>query len=484
MRRRLRGITRKIDVTKMAKDLRTFLILVIFSAASFGCQSTPSTTTPPTNAPNIVVILADDLGYADVGFLGSDTVRTPHIDKLASEGVAFTHGYVTASVCGPTRAGLLTGRYQQRFGSEDNPAPYKLHESVRVGVPPSEKLISERLKARGYATAVFGKWHLGGERGDEGLMPINRGFDEFFGFLEGAALYFDENNTEEKFMRGNALVESENRYLTDAIGDESLRFIEENKDAPFFLYLPFSSVHAPLQATADDLAKFRHVKSERRRTLLAMLHAMDRNVGRVLDKIETEGLESNTLIFFLSDNGGQPTDNYSYNMPLRGTKGSYYEGGIRVPFAVKWPGKVPQGKIYALPVSSLDIAATIFSAVGLAEPTNSDELQIDGVNMLEYLGGARPELSRRYLFWKMVNHRAVRDAEWKLVQHGETKELFNLADDPSERRNVLDERPDVVARLESAYLEWDRQNIPAQYGYDRNVFPVLDKRTRRTEFER
>lgn len=484
MRRRLQGITRKIDVTKMAKDLRTLLILVMFSVASFGCQSKRSTTAPPTNTPNIVIILADDLGYADVGFLGSDTVRTPHIDTLASEGVAFTQGYVTASVCGPTRAGLLTGRYQQRFGSEDNPAPYKLHESVRVGVPPSEKLISERLKARGYATAVFGKWHLGGERGDEGLMPINRGFDEFFGFLEGAALYFDADNAEEKFMRGNALVESEERYLTDAIGYESLRFIEENSDKPFFLYLPFSSVHAPLQATASDLERFAHVKNEKRRTLLAMLHAMDRNVGRVLDKIEAEGLENNTLVFFLSDNGGQPTDNYSYNMPLRGTKGSYYEGGIRVPFAVKWPGRLPTGEIYHAPVSSLDIAATIFAAVDAGAPEQSEGMQLDGMNMLEYLGAARSPTSDRYLFWKLVNNKAVRDAEWKLVQHGETKELFNLADDPSERRNVLDEHPDVVARLESAYLEWDKQNIPAQYGYDRKVFPVLDKRTRRTGFEK
>lgn len=425
--------------------------------------------------PNIIFILADDLGYADVGFLGDTIVKTPNIDAIANTGVTFLNGYVTASVCGPTRAGALTGRYQQRFGCEDNPAPYKTHDSIRVGIPLSEKLISERLKPLGYSTAVYGKWHMGGERGDTLLMPNNRGFDDFFGFLEGAALYIDSTNAEQKFMRNNQQLDTEYRYLTDAIGDEACQFIDRNSDKPFFLYLPFSAVHAPLQATDTYLEPFAQIPNQKRRTMLAMLYAMDLNIGRVLNKIEEKGLESNTLVIFLSDNGGQPKGNYSYNKPLRGTKGTYYEGGIRVPFAVKWPNVFPKGMQYKHPVSSLDIAATIYAITGIKSSS------LEGENMLDYLSKDHQEIPHPMLFWKLGNNRAIRDDEWKLVEHGMSKELFHLSEDPYEENNVIEDHQDIEARLEAAYREWDSKNIPASYGWNENAFPVMDERTRRKE---
>jgi len=466
------------------RNMRTWakykLLFVLFFISCLGCKI-DSTKKSDNRLPNIVVIFADDLGYADVGYLGNTTVKTPHIDAIAKTGVTFTHGYVTASVCGPSRAALLTGRYQQRFGCEDNPAPYKRNDSVRVGIPLKEKIIAERLKKMGYSTAVFGKWHAGGERGDTSLMPNNRGFDEFYGFLEGAALYIDSTNTEQKYMRNGKEVKTEYRYFTDAIGDEACRFVEENSDKPFFLYLPFSAVHAPLQATESYLEPFSDIKNKKRKTMLAMLYAMDVNIGRVMDKIDQKGLGPQTLVFFMSDNGGQPTDNYSYNKPLRGTKGSYYEGGIRVPFAAKWEGVIREGMSYELPVSSLDIAATIYSVTGI-DTLSDKNLHLDGKNMLGYLAEDNQKLPHPLLFWKLGNQSAVRDSAWKLVEHGDRKELFHLATDPYELEDVLADYPDVEERLEATYREWDSKNIPASYGFDKNIFPVLDERTRRNEF--
>lgn len=431
--------------------------------------------------PNIVLIVADDLGFADVGYHGSEEVLTPTIDSLARGGVVFEQGYVTAAVCGPSRAALLTGRYQQRFGSEDNPAPFKRSQDVLVGLPLSEQTLAERLKLHGYATAVFGKWHLGGERGEEALMPTQRGFDEFYGFLEGAALYLDSANSEQKYMRNLDHLEAEPRYFTDALGDEAVRFIGQHRAEPFFLYLPFSAVHAPLQATQEYLAPFRHVESEPRRKMLAMLYAMDANIRRVVESLEEHQLTEQTLIIFLSDNGGQPTDNYSYNEPLRGTKGQYYEGGIRVPFFIHWPRLLPTGRSYDEPVSALDVVPTVLSAVGASA---GDEGSMDGVDLLPHILGEAERAPHKLLYWKLVNKRAVRDAEWKLVQHGDKIELFHLAVDPFEEENLYTAHPEVVARLEEAYRMWDASNMPALYGYDQNEFPILDERTRRIGFER
>ena len=410
-------------------------------------------------------------------FRGGEDVLTPNIDAIARRGVIFENGYVTASVCGPSRAGLLTGRYQQRFGSEDNPAPYKRTDEVLIGVSPDVPLLSELLSDRGYATGVFGKWHLGGERGEQRLMPLQRGFERFYGFLEGAALYFDPDNSEQKFMRGNTAVAGEARYFTDAIGDEALAFIDDNKDRPFFLYLPFSAVHAPMQATRDDLARFQHVADPLRRKLLAMLYAMDRNIGRVVDRLEQHDLSRHSMIVFVSDNGGHPADNGSVNAPLRGIKGQYYEGGIKVPYLIAWSGRIPHGR-FTQPVSTLDIVPTVLNAVGLHREN------VDGVGLLPFVHGDRYAPPHDFLYWKRVDKRAIRDARWKLVQHGADIELYDLNDDPIESVNLFSAHPDVVERLEREWRRWDTHNIPARYGFDPAVFPVLHPRSRREAFER
>ncbi|GJM61254.1 sulfatase family protein [Persicobacter diffluens] len=432
------------------------------------------------NTPNIIMIVADDLGYADVGFHGSSEIPTPNLDKLAASGVIFENGYVTASVCGPTRAALVTGRYQQRFGCENNPAPYKLDEEVIVGMPLSQTNVAETLKAEGYATACFGKWHLGGERGNEALMPRQRGFDEYFGFLEGAARYLDHQNEEKKYMRNEQELEMEPRYFTDALGDETVDFIERNKENPFFIYLPFNAVHAPLEATEEYLAHFQHIENENRRKLCAMQFGMDANVGKIMNKLEELQLRENTLVIFLSDNGGKPKNNFSYNTPMRGQKGQYYEGGIHIPFVMSWPGQIPSGEKYAHPISGVDMTPTILATANI--PAKA-EANFDGVNLLPFVKGEKAQAPHEYLYWKLGANRAIRNDQWKLVQHGKKTELFHIANDPYETTDLYEQQPEIVKMLEEAYAAWDKDNMPAQYGWDKKQFPVLEKRSRRIGLE-
>ena len=356
---------------KLIKVILSFCAITIL-----GCYSNKKENSTQklsdNNRPNIVVILADDLGYADVGYNGCKDIPTPNIDALAKSGVIFSNGYVTAAVCSPTRAALITGRYQQRFGSEFIPGGRLRAKDAKEGVPLTETFISTRLKKLGYATACFGKWHLGGESGDQDLFPLNRGFEEFFGFLEGAALYIDPQNKEKKYMRGNDIIAMEEAYYTDAITRESVSFIERNKDKPFFLYVPYNAVHAPLQATDEYLKLFDTIKNPRRRLLAAMNFAMDKGIGEITKTLQKNDLEENTLIFFLSDNGGKPDDNYSSNLPLRGEKTQYYEGGIRVPFAVKWKNHFPENMVYDKPVSALDIVPTIFAAIEIGRASSRE----------------------------------------------------------------------------------------------------------------
>jgi arylsulfatase A-like enzyme len=419
--------------------------------------------------PNVVVILADDLGYADVGYHGSKDVLTPNIDSIAENGVSFTQGYVTGFVCGPTRAGLMTGRYQERFGSEGNPGPYVRKGEV-CGVPLDVKMMSERFKALGYRTACFGKWHLGGERGNTDLFPLNRGFDEFFGFLEGAARYEDVENVERKYMRGNVLVEREDEYYTDALGRETVLFIERGGNEPFFLYLPFNAVHSPMQAKKESLEKFAHIPDEGRRKLCAMLWSMDENIGRVLNALKETDEMDNTLIFFLSDNGGKPANNFSLNHPYRGQKGEFYDGGIHVPFCIQWNGHIAPGSVYKNPVSSLDIFPTSLAAAG--QRVNVDVL--DGSDLLPFLSGKKKGTPHDALYWKSGNKSAVRVGDWKLVQTGGKSELFNLAVDPYEETNISKTNPEKLQELQKAYKRWDEDNIPENYGWNKAIGPKVE----------
>src|SRR5579875_2853168 len=371
--------------------------------------------------PNIVIILADDLGYADLGYQGCRDIPTPHIDSLARGGVRCTNGYVSGPYCSPTRAGLLTGRYQQRFGHEFNPGNTA---DVHVGLPLTETTLADRLKAAGYATGLVGKWHLGQA---PSLRPRRRGFDEFFGFLGGAHPYVPGKGA--PIYRGDSVVE-EKEYLTDAFGREAVSFVERHKDHPFFLYLAFNAVHTPMDATDARLARFASISDASRRTYAAMLTAMDESVGKVLDALRSAGLEEDTLIFFLSDNGGPTmlgtTINASRNDPFRGSKRTTLEGGIHVPFVVQWKGKLSAGRVYDRPVIQLDILPTALAAAGVAA---APDWRLDGVNLLPHLAGEASAPPHDNLYWRMGEQTAIRRGDWKLVRYDE-------AADHSDRRSA------------------------------------------------
>ncbi len=329
----------------------------------------------PARKPNILLIVGDDMGYGDVGFHGCKDIPTPNLDALAAAGVRFTNGYVSGPYCSPTRAGLLTGRYQQRFGHEFNPGTGK------DGLPLTETTLADRLKAAGYVTGIVGKWHLGNL---PAMHPQQRGFDEFFGFLGGSHSYLTTGG----ILRGTQPVK-EMDYTTDAFGREAQAFIAKHKTEPWFLYLAFNAVHTPMQATDGRLAKFPNIADPRRRTYDAMMLAMDEAIGGVRKKLLESGQEENTLVCFISDNGGPTmkgtTTNGSSNAPLRGSKRTTLEGGIRVPFIVSWKGKLKPG-VFDQPAIQLDLTATALAAAGV---TIQPEWQLDGVNLLPYLTGER-----------------------------------------------------------------------------------------------
>ncbi len=425
--------------------------------------------------PNIIVILADDLGYQDVGFNGCKDIPTPNIDRIAKNGAAFTNAYVAFPVCSPSRAGLMTGRYPQRFGHERNPQ-YRPHDP-NMGLPKSETTLAQTLKTVGYHSGIIGKWHLGADTSNH---PIRRGFDEFFGHLGGGHAYFPELLTtkdsytvegEDKsyrtwIMRNHEPVETK-KYLTDEFSDEAVSFIERNKDKPFFLYLSYNAPHAPLQATPKYLNRFKDIPNERRRTYAAMVSALDDGVGQVLNTLQSLKLEENTLVFFLSDNGGPENDNASNNGILREGKSSVYEGGFRVPFAFQWKGKIKR-MVYENPVSALDIYATI---TALSKASIKQEKPLDGVNLMPFLTGKNKKMPHEVIYVRKYDQDqyVVRDHDLKLVIHGKTnkKELYNLKNDISETTNIADKYPQEVERLDQLRKNWNQELIaPAFLGLE------------------
>ena len=431
--------------------------------------STALAATTPAR-PNVVVILADDLGYADVGYRNSPDMVTPNIDAIARKGVQFSTGYVTAPVSGPSRAGFLSGLYQNRFGFEDNPGPCRLREDVKIGIPKTVKTLPERMKALGYVTGMFGKHHTGD---DPQFHPVNSGFDEFFGFINGASNYRSDgkwgtkiNQASNPIYHGLEKVE-EKEYLTDAIGREAVSFIDRHKAEPFFLYVPFNAIHGPQQGTDQDIEKFKAVTDKKRCLALAMNYALDRNVGLVMEALRKHGLEENTLVVFFSDNGGKPKDNGSLNTPLRGEKGQLWEGGIRTPFCMQWPAKVKGGRTLDFPVTSLDILPTAVMAAG-----GKVEAGVDGANLLPLVTGeATPP--ERTLFWRFNRSWAIRDGEWKLINDNGTPHLFHIAQDASEAHDLYAQKPDIAKRLQAAYEAWSGTLMPKLWGWDKS-FPVFD----------
>jgi arylsulfatase A-like enzyme len=411
----------------------------------------------PARRPNVLLILADDLGYADLGCQGCRDVPTPHIDQLARDGVRFTNGYVTCPVCSPTRAALLTGRYGQRYGHEFNPGP-PVRGPERPGLPVGERTLADRLKALGYATALIGKWHLGG---DPPHHPLRRGFDEFFGFLAGMHTYRGEDPGD-RILRGTEPVD-EKEYLTDAFTREAEGFIERNRARPFFLYLAYNAVHMPLQKSPRHAESFAEIADPNRRTFAGMLAALDDGVGRVLAKVRELGLDDDTLIFFLSDNGGITPRNTSRNDPLRGTKGQVWEGGIRVPFIARWKGRFPAGAVREAPVSCLDIVPTALAAAG-SPPSLAD--QLDGLDLAPLLeSGAVTGRAPRTLFWRFGPQAAIREGDLKLVLPGKAPpQLFDLRADPSEKADLAMARPEETKRLLEAWRRWNSGLIDARWG--------------------
>jgi arylsulfatase A-like enzyme len=420
--------------------------------------------------PNILVIVGDDMGYADIGPHGCKDIPTPHFDSLAKNGVRCSSGYVSGPYCSPTRAGLLTGRYQTRFGHEFNPGAGQQKKDAN-GLPLSETTMADRFKAAGYATGLVGKWHLGGE---PEFHPMKRGFDEFFGFLGGAHPYSPGKGN--RILRGTTPVK-EAEYLTDAFAREAVAFIDRHKAEPFFLYLAFNATHGPMDAAEKYLKRFPDIQDPKRRIYAALMAALDDGIGAVLGKLRAEKLEGDTLVVFVADNGGPEQVNASDNGPLRGGKATTWEGGVRVPFLVQWKGKLPAGTVYDRPVIQLDILPTVLAAAGAAPPADA---KFDGVNLLPHLSGESSQsIADRALFWRFGPQVAVRKGDWKLVKGAEPgagaggrrgaaspdgAKLFNLKADVGESKDVAADHPEKVKELAAAWAAWNKDNVPAAWG--------------------
>jgi arylsulfatase B len=449
-------------------------------------QSSANSPDAAPARPNIVIFIADDLGYGELGCQGNPEIPTPHIDAISRNGIRFTSGYVTAPNCSPSRAGFMTGRIQTRFGYESNPIGAR-NEQPGIGLPSDQQTLARVLHDAGYATALIGKWHLGGTAE---FHPQRRGFDEFFGFLheghyyaspwwngvtsmlrrrvlpdgskgrwigDGVVYYtalgydeppYDANNP---ILRGGQPVEEE-QYLTDAFTREAVSFIERYRDRPFFLELSYNAVHSPMQGADAYMEKFAGIEDIQRRIFAAMLANMDSSVGEVMGKLRELGLEENTLVIFFSDNGGPTLELTSSNLPLRGGKGSMYEGGLRIPFLMQWKEKLPAGVTYQPAISSMDLLPTCAAAAG-AEPPG----ELDGVNLLPYLSGEKKNIPHEVLFWRQGKRTALRKGDWKIVFHpgSQAWELFNLADDLGEKENLMDRFPEKGEGLKK---EWESLN--------------------------
>ncbi len=405
--------------------------------------------------PNVIVIVSDDHGYAEMSCQGGD-IPSPNLDSIARNGVRFTDGYVSCPVCSPTRAGLMTGRYQQRFGYYHN-FFRNTQSDVKFGLPLDQKTIADYMKAEGYATGAIGKWHLGD---DPEFHPNKRGFDEFFGFVGGAHDYLKPELETPNVIQRNGKPVDEREYLTYAFGREAVSFIDKHREKPFFLYLAFNAVHGPLQAPVRLADAFSEIKDEKRRTYARMLKAMDDAVGSVLAKVREAGLEEDTLIFFLSDNGDPTESTTSRNDPYKGYKSQVHEGGIRVPFMVQWKGVLPEGKTYGRPVIALDILPTAVAAAGGKASAN-----VDGVDLLPFLKGGKSGAPHESLCWHYDKQSAIRMGDWKLARHEKFGyRLFNLADDPGETKDLSTEDRDRVAELTAAWDRWSSKNMKPHWG--------------------
>jgi arylsulfatase A-like enzyme len=471
------------------------------------------------NKPNIIILLADDLGKYEVSAYGAEHISTPNIDKIGQEGVIFEEGYVTAPTCAPSRSGIMTGRVQNRYGFEtqimefyptnmveylsgkyfvntgsfvveskpDFPAEWQVHKQ---GVPPTEITIAERLKAMGYITGIVGKWHLGISHNH---VPLNRGFDYQYGFYGASSLYTPERywshviNHEHESFSGQyqwkmgrygeaAILEMgkevyEEKYLTWAFRDKAIEFMEKNKDTTFFLYCAFSAPHVPFQAPVDYYCKYENVEDDNKRVYYAMISALDDAIGEIHQKIKDLGIEDNTIIYLLSDNGGASYTKATDNGPLKGGKLTQFEGGINVPFMMKWKGIIPAGTRYAYPVSSADIFVTsVINAGGVLPP----DREYDGVNLVPFVIGEDKDRPHEHLFWRADHIWAIRDGDYKLILSTRDgwAELYDLKKDKSETYNLKEQMPELYQQLYETHKQWQDSNLP-----DKPMWPrIMDKK--------
>ena len=424
--------------------LLSILLIVFF-------KKPPFATDPK---PNIVLILVDDLGYADTGFTGSKDFKTPNIDKLAYNGIIFTNGYASHAFCGPTRAGIMTGRNQHRFGFQFNP-----NWKNRLGLPEDEVTLPELLSEAGYHNVLVGKWHLGLL---ENHHPLNRGFDEFFGFVNWGHDYFTSDPEDTHLNSGKRPLESNGTlvpvkgYLTDQLTDYAVDFIRQEKESPFFLYMAYNAPHTPLQASEEYLQRVANIEDPIRRVYAAMVIAVDDGVGRITKALEDKGILNNTLIFFMSDNGGAPVAPAN-NAPFRGMKGTVLEGGIHVPYVVYWNGKLSKG-IFEKPVISYDFFATAAAVAGIDLP---DDRKIDAKNLLPYVKGEKSGAPHSHLFWQMGDVQwAVRSENKKAINiSNEPTYLFDMQNDFRESKDLSHSTPQTLKSLEETFYQW-RKELP------------------------
>lgn len=482
--------------------------------------------------PNIIIILADDLSKMDVSLYGGKNVLTKNIDAIGQNGAIFEEAYISSPICAPSRAGMLTGRYQQRFGFEINiherypqnrleyygykwlyttdafqlrasengievPTFEAMHQQ---GLPPTEFLLPEVLKKHGYATAAMGKWHLGYNKT---ALPINRGFDYHYGFYEAFSLYAAVEDTNivnqylddftdafiwQKARTGNCAIRKndqiieEKGYLTDRIAEESAQWMEQHqkqhKDQPFFMYIPFSAPHTPYQATKEYYDKYAHISSPEKRIYYAIIHSLDDAVGLIMDKLKELDLEENTIVYFLSDNGGATYCVAPDNAPLKGGKLTNFEGGINVPFMMQWKGTIPAGTVYKKPISSLDIFAT---SAALAQCILPEQNPLDGVNIIPYLLDSTyiERTPHDVLYWRSCGHKAILKRPWKMVKDDISKvvQLYNLESDKYEHKNLAKEYPEILKELEADLEAWEGKMIESNWPnvmFNKNTFDKKD----------
>ena len=425
-------------------------VLTLASCAIGSCTIALWAARPLEAAPNVVIFYADDLGWGELGCQGNREIPTPYIDSLATGGMRCTQGYVAATYCSPSRAGLMTGRYPTRFGHETN----EDHNSSGFL---QQTMLATRLKGLGYATACVGKWHLG-ESPER--RPTARGFDEFYGTLNNTPFFHPKGFIDSRQSPEVVALGDDSFYTTDAYADRAVEWVKSHAAGPWFLYLPFNAQHAPLEAPKKYLDRFPGITDGKRRTFAAMLSAMDDAVGRVLTTVRDLGQEENTLVFFIADNGGPTGQTTSQNGPLRGFKMTTYEGGPRVPFLVQWKGRIPAGKTYDLPVMNLDVVPTVMAAVG--KPVGTAE-SIDGVDLVPHLTRNATSRPHKTMFWRFRDQWAARSGDWKLVlsKGGSGKpELYDLSTDVGEQKDLANSQPDRVAELQKLYDGWNAEQSP------------------------